>query len=217
MTIDTIAETKNGAAPLPPLEQAAVERVVQFHGHQCGGLAIGIQAARLALREVGEPAPDEEIVAVVETDMCAVDAIQALTGCTFGKGNLIHRDWGKNAYTFFRRSDGKAVRIAPRRDGWNRSPELEELMAKARAKEATAADQARLAELRKQWEQQLLAADPDDLFTVTPVQEPMPHRARLHASIVCQECGEQTMETRVRKLGGRDVCIPCFERAYAAT
>ena len=54
------------------------------------------------------PAPDEEIVAVVETEMCAVDAIQALTGCTFGKGNLIHRDWGKNAYTFFRRSDGKA-------------------------------------------------------------------------------------------------------------
>ena len=47
-----------------------------------------------ALREMGRAA-DEEIVAVVETDMCGVDAIQFLTGCTFGKGNLIHRDWGK--------------------------------------------------------------------------------------------------------------------------
>jgi formylmethanofuran dehydrogenase subunit E len=199
---------------LPPLDQATIDYAIRFHGHQCGGLASGIQAARLALREVGAPAPDEEIVAVVETDMCAVDAIQALTGCTFGKGNLIHRDWGKNAYTFFRRSDGKAVRIAPR-DGWRRSPELEALMAKPRA-ELTAAEQARAAQLRREWEQQLLSTDPDELFCVTPVDAPMPHRARLHASVACADCGELTMETRARKLAGRDICLPCFEEALAA-
>lgn len=207
MTTDTVTS-------LPPLEQATIDEAIKFHGHQCGGLAIGIQAARLALREVGAPAPDEEIVAVVETDMCAVDAIQALTGCTFGKGNLIHKDWGKNAYTFFRRSDGKAVRIAPRH-GWHRSDELEALMAKPQA-ELTPAEQARAAQLRKEWELQLLATDPEELFSVTPVEEPMPHRARLHASIDCAGCGESTMETRVRKLAGRDLCIPCFERAFAA-
>ena len=207
MTVDVVSDA---------LEQRAVDEVIRFHGHQCGGLAIGIQAARLALREIGPHAPDEEVVAVVETDMCAVDAIQFLTGCTFGKGNLIHRDWGKNAYTFFRRSDGKAVRIAPRRWDWNRSPELEELMARTRAGDATSPEeQARLTELRRGWERQLLAADPDELFTVTEVHEPMPHRARLHASVACEECGESAMETRVRKLGGRDLCIPCFEKAYA--
>ena len=203
-------ETVSG---LPALDQATIDYAIRFHGHQCGGLAIGIQAARLALREVGAPAPDEEIVAVVETDMCAVDAIQALTGCTFGKGNLIHRDWGKNAYTFFRRSDGKAVRIAPRQ-GWSRSPELEALMAKPRA-QLTPAEQARAAQLRKEWELQLLATDPEELFTVTAIQAPMPHRARLHASIACADCGELTMETRVRKLAGREICLPCFERAFA--
>ncbi len=57
-------------------------------------------------------------MAVVETDMCGVDAIQFLTGCTFGKGNLIHRDWGKNAFSFFRRSDGRAVRISLRPGAW---------------------------------------------------------------------------------------------------
>jgi formylmethanofuran dehydrogenase subunit E len=206
--------TTDTANALPALDQATIDYATRFHGHQCGGLAIGIQAARLALREVGAPAPDEEIVAVVETDMCAVDAIQALTGCTFGKGNLIHRDWGKNAYTFFRRSDGKAVRIAPRA-GWHRSPELEALMAKPRA-ELTPAEQARAAQLRKEWELELLATDPDELFSVTPVNEPMPHRARLHASVTCADCGEQAMEIRVRKLAGRDLCAPCFERALAA-
>ena len=87
-------------------------------------------------------------------------------------------------------------------------------MAKPRA-ELTPAEQARAAQLRKEWELELLATDPDELFSVTPVNEPIPHRARLHASVTCAECGEQAMETRVRKLAGRDVCLPCFERAFA--
>ena len=56
-------------------------------------------------------AEDEEVVAMVETDMCAVDGIQSLTGCTFGKGNLLYKDHGKLAFTFYRRSDGKGVRL----------------------------------------------------------------------------------------------------------
>jgi len=65
-----------------------IEQTINFHGHSCPGLAIGIRASELALSQL-ERASDEEIVAVVETDMCAVDAVQFLTGCTFGKGNLI--------------------------------------------------------------------------------------------------------------------------------
>ena len=72
-----------------------IEETIRFHGHSCPGLALGIRAAEVALKE-SERASDEEVVAVVETDMCGVDAIQYLTGCTFGKGNLIHLDYGKN-------------------------------------------------------------------------------------------------------------------------
>jgi formylmethanofuran dehydrogenase subunit E len=63
-------------------------------------LASGIRAAEWALTELCARSHDEELVAVVETDMCGVDAIQYLTGCTFGKGNLIHKDYGKNAFTY---------------------------------------------------------------------------------------------------------------------
>ncbi|MGI9120370.1 MAG: FmdE family protein, partial [Acidimicrobiales bacterium] len=94
------------------IDADTMARVVDFHGHMCAGLAMGIRAAEVALDQVGAHAADEEVVAVVETDMCGVDAIQFLTGCTFGKGNLVHRDHGKNAYTFIRRSDGRAVRVA---------------------------------------------------------------------------------------------------------
>ena len=51
------------------INQEAGERVEAFHGHMCPGLAIGIRAAELALREIGPHAKDEEVVAIVETDM----------------------------------------------------------------------------------------------------------------------------------------------------
>lgn len=46
-----------------------VEAVAAFHGHMCPGLAMGIRAAELALRDIGPHAKDEEVVAIVETDM----------------------------------------------------------------------------------------------------------------------------------------------------
>ncbi len=98
------------------MQAEMINQIQAFHGHLCPGLAMGIRASEIALERIGKHAVDEEVVAVVETDMCAVDAIQFLTGCTFGKGNLIHRDYGKNAFTFVRRSDNKAIRILTKPD-----------------------------------------------------------------------------------------------------
>ena len=199
------------------IDERSLDEIAEFHGHVCPGLAMGMQAARIALREIGSHSKDEEVVAVVETDMCGVDAIQVLTGCTFGKGNLIHRDWGKNAYTFHRRSDGKAVRIAGRPDAWVRDPEHQALFAKVRADEASSEERARFTELHVAQSHHLLEMDPDALFTVTPVEGDPPSKARIHASLPCSACGENVMETRVRRLDGADYCQPCFEAATSAT
>ena len=80
------------------------EKCVEFHGHQCPGLAIGFRASEIAACELGEKMSalrDEEIVCVTENDACGVDAVQVITGCTIGKGNLIYRPTGKMAFTFF--------------------------------------------------------------------------------------------------------------------
>ncbi|MEW5914542.1 MAG: FmdE family protein, partial [Thermodesulfobacteriota bacterium] len=57
------------------LTQNQIDQVVNFHGHWCPGLAIGLRAGEYVLDNFGRAA-DEEIVALVETDMCAVDADQ---------------------------------------------------------------------------------------------------------------------------------------------
>lgn len=196
------------------IDESTLDRVVEFHGHMCPGLAMGVQAANIALREIGPHAKDEEVVAVVETDMCAVDAIQFLTGCTFGKGNLVHRDWGKNAYSFFRRSDGRAIRIVARPDAWARNPEHQELFAKVRSRTATPEERNRFQELHQSESRKVLAYDPDALFDIRELNGPPPRRARIHASAVCANCGEATMETRIRRLDGRDLCTPCFDVAF---
>lgn len=197
-------------------DRMSLDEVAAFHGHVCPGLAMGMQAARIALREIGPHSKDEEVVAVVETDMCAVDAIQVLTGCTFGKGNLLHRDWGKNAYTFYRRSDGKAIRIAGRPDAWVRDPEHQELFAKVRAGTASDSERERFGELHVSRSHRVLEMDPDELFAVTPVTDGPPGKARIHASARCATCGENVMETRVRRLSSADYCQPCFDAALAA-
>ena len=90
-----------------------LQRVVAFHGHFCGGILIGYRAAREGLRRLGvRRAEDEEVVAIVENDSCAVDAVQVITGCTFGKGNFLFRDHGKHVYIFALRPSGRAVRLS---------------------------------------------------------------------------------------------------------
>lgn len=188
--------------------------IIRFHGHMCPGLAMGIRASEIALREIGPHSQDEEVVAVVETDMCAVDAIQYLTGCTFGKGNLIHLDHGKNAYTFLRRSDGKAVRVATAPGAFARDPQHAELFAKVREGTATDEERERFGSLHQKRSREILDAPEDELYEVRDVTgAEVPPRAFVHASVECAECGEPTMETRIRRFQGRELCPPCFEWA----
>ena len=91
------------------------QKCAEFHGHVCPGLAIGYRAAKAGMEWLSaNRAEDEEVVAIVETDACGADAIQVLTGCTFGKGNFFHRDYGKQAFTLLGRKTGRGIRLALR-------------------------------------------------------------------------------------------------------
>lgn len=190
-----------------------VQKVKEFHGHMCPGLAIGIRAAEIALRDIGPHAEDEEVVGVVETDMCGVDAIQVLTGCTFGKGNLVFKDYGKKAFSFYRRSDGKGIRVVAVPKVLSEvDTEREELMAKMRSNTITPAEKKRFEELQILFAQEILGAPLEDLFAVKDPPPQVPAPARIHQSIVCQVCGEEVMATRIRLAQGKELCIPCSER-----
>jgi formylmethanofuran dehydrogenase subunit E len=162
-----------------------VQQTINFHGHSCPGLAFGIRASELIMARFGR-ALDEEIVAVVETDMCAVDAIQFLTGCTFGKGNLIHLDYGKNAFTFYRRLDGKGVRIVTRRNIFpEEGDELVALQKKMIKEGLDSEEQERLKEVMALRTKRIMVAKLEELFEIKPATGPMPKKARVLESVIC--------------------------------
>jgi len=188
-----------------------IEKTITFHGHSCPGLAIGIRAAELALEEIGK-ASDEEMVAVVETDMCGVDAIQYLTGCTYGKGNLIHKDYGKNAFTFYRRSDNKALRFVTRRDVFgDAGPALRELNRKVQEEGLTKDEEKTWHEIRERISKHIMETSLSEIFEIKEPTAPVPRKARMVASLVCESCGEPVMETRTRRFHDKVLCIPCFD------
>jgi formylmethanofuran dehydrogenase subunit E len=184
--------------------------VVQFHGHLCPGLALGYRVAKAALRELNADRPqDEELVAVVENDSCAADAIQYVTGATFGKGNLIFRDYGKHVYTFYNRRTGKGVRIAEDFRGFENDTRYGELSKRQRAGEDVSRE---MDEFKMDKVAAILRADDKDFLKVEPASSPPPALARIRASVRCAMCGERFMESRARVRGGMIVCISCFEK-----
>ncbi len=185
--------------------------VVKFHGHACPGLALGYRVARAAVRELNiNRSEDEDLVCIVESDSCAVDAIQVITGCTFGKGNLIFKDYGKQVYTFYNRKTEKAVRISidfefketdEERSLWQRfmegdnSAEVIDFIKKRKAEKM----------------KKILEAPENEILKITYPNIKPPKEARIFKSVKCDSCGEKVAEIKARLLKGRILCIPCFE------
>ena len=194
------------------LPKETIDRAISFHGHSCPGLSIGIRASELAHRELGD-LPSGQMVCITETDMCGVDAVQFLTGCTFGKGNLIHRDYGKMAFTFFDRKTNQGFRclLKPSARG-DLEKQMSSLQRKIATGDASESEQSRLSEIRREMENRLMALDLGDVFEVMAPKEQMPRSARILASLVCEECGEATMESRTRRFAGKTLCQPCFDQ-----
>ena len=193
------------------IDEQRIKETTSFHGHWCPGLAIGIRAAEWALKEMGK-SPDEEIVAVVETDMCGVDAIQYLTGCTFGKGNLIHKDYGKNAFTFYRRRDGKAMRLVLRPTIYgDTGPLMRKLHRKMQAEGLSDEEEKTWKDARAAISKRIMESDMTEVFDFKAPEGGVPKKARILASLTCASCGEPVMETRTRRFNEQVLCIPCFE------
>jgi formylmethanofuran dehydrogenase subunit E len=188
--------------------------VTEFHGHVCPGSALGYQAAKVGLEKLSHGrAPDEEIVIIVENDSCAVDAIQVLTGCTFGKGNLIFFDFGKQSYTFVSRDSGEAVRVSMKSnfDINKLEPKLSEIRQKVSNGVASQEEKKELGKLMEKVSEKVLMLPPEEIFVVQKVELALPPKARMHPSVECSQCGEMVSEHRVRIKKGQKVCIPCFE------
>jgi len=195
------------------VEKTPWEKVIEFHGHVCPGLAIGYRVAEIALEHLQVMrSPDEELLAIVENDACGVDAIMVLTGCTLGKGNLIFRDLGKQVYTFGSRSSTRALRISVYGDSVHRSdPQMDRLRDKVFGGTATEEEKSQFDLARSQRIEELLHMPEEEFCKLEQVDFRLPIKAQMFPSVQCARCGEYVMEPRARVRDGAFVCLDCFE------
>jgi formylmethanofuran dehydrogenase subunit E len=188
--------------------------VARFHGHVCPGLTLGYRAAEAGINALSEGRDvDEELVAIVENDACGVDAIQMVTGCTIGKGNLIYRDYGKQAYTFISRKAGDAVRVVlkPSYNIDDLDHELGKLRPKVMGGKATKEEADEFHHRMEGVSKAMMATPIEKMFDVRHVKATIPEKARIFKSVKCAKCGEMVAESRARVQDGGFVCIPCFD------
>ncbi len=179
------------------LDHALRAAMAVHGGHLCAGLVLGTQLALHGAAQLGLDVPDRQkrLIVAVETDRCAVDAIQAITGCRPGKRTLRLLDYGKLAATFYDQWTGEAVRVA----------------AKGGLREI-ATGHAETGDRHERQKLAYLAMAPEELFETRPATVslgqfdlPGPPRTRVN----CTSCGEEVSDGREVTTETGPRCRPC--------
>ncbi len=196
------------------LSSDAFEKCLDFHGHLCPGLSLGYMATQAAMGKLSETrSVDEEMVAIVETDACFSDAVQVITGCTFGKGNFIYKDYGKLALTLLSRKTGEGIRVVVKPDALPADPEHGKLMMKVSKGEADEDEKKQFKVLHRQKSHSVLASHEESLFAITPVTITLPDKAKIEPSEPCTKCKEPTMLTKLEDIDGEQICRSCANKS----
>jgi formylmethanofuran dehydrogenase subunit E len=191
-----------------------LKRCLEFHGHICPGLIYGYRVAKEAMKLMNfKHSVDEEVVAICENDSCAVDALQVMLGTVAGKGNLIIKDFGKNAYTVLDRFQRKAYRFSRKTSYDYKGKSKREFERLDAAVAAGVASEDERRELKRLKIEDLLARPFKEIFTTKKITFEEPLYAPLAPSIACAICSEMTMATKmVEQKDRRQVCIPCSKK-----
>lgn len=166
------------------IQEQLWKKCVEFHGHECGGLMIGFRAALYAMELLDiDYSLDEEVACITENDACGVDAIQVILGCSVGKGNLLFKLRGKQAFNFYDRKTGKSLRLILK--------ETEHV--------------------EKEEKYQYLKKQPaEKLFRTGIPKQTFPAKAQIFRSVKCECCKEMTSENMIRLQNGKKICLDCF-------
>jgi formylmethanofuran dehydrogenase subunit E len=125
--------------------------------------------------------------------MCPVDAFQALLGCTFGRGKLIHKDYGKSVFTFHHREIGKTIRICRNSD----QPVSSEYREKHSTIDANVTSDASATEplpfeVQRQSQIQTILEQGQKLFTIQAINYSPPPTCVRTPTTICESCLEPT-------------------------
>lgn len=191
--------------------------VVDFHRHLCLDIAVGYRAAKALMREMGDQMKNmKEVAALVGNETCALDAIQEVTGCTFGKRNLYLTRVGKPVYILQNTKTGRGVRAYCTYWDTFDHDELRRLRKEAAAPSASPEQKAAFQKLTDDKIREILSAPESELFSITRITLPSPPKSGKYDAAPCGRCGEHTDVALLKKEGEASLCKECLEATAGA-
>ena len=184
-----------------------------LHGHKCPAMPMGPRSGMAALEQLGvERAKDGQLMAFIEIgkDHCATcyaDGIQMSTGCTFGKGNIQKLGYGKFALTLVDKKSGNSVRVVTKPETLQHNKESDFIQYRMRGIPASEVEPALIDPLVDF----VLNTPAEQLFDIGSVVHTELPAGKPHDfnSVICDVCGEATVESYARVKNGQVVCMPC--------
>lgn len=175
-----------------------MREALKLHGgHGCAGLVLGTRLAMAGVDALGIAAPDRDkrLTVAAETDRCALDGIQAVTGCRLSRRTLRVLDYGKVAATFVDEWTGTTLRVGVRGD------------LRERVGDAAGEDE------RHSLQRHAYATWPSsDLFAIRPsamVLTEFEKPGRPQRRVLCIECHEEVSDGRDIETESGTRCRPC--------
>lgn len=186
------------------------KEVVDFHRHLCLDIAVGYRVGKALMREMKDEIKNmKEVIALVGNETCALDAIQEVTGCTFGKRNLQLTRLGKPVYILQNTKTGKAVRLYCSYWDTFDHTELRKKKKEAKGPEATTEQKASFQKLTEEKIDAILAAPESELFSIRQITLPAPPKMGKYQAEPCASCGEYVNVALLSDQGGNKHCTEC--------
>lgn len=193
------------------LVNMAVKRVVDFHGHLCPELVIGMKACEYAQELLfPESEPKGRLSVVAENRSSALDALQVLLGVTVGNECLQIVDIGKHNYTFISREPSRCLCLRLKLQHFGDEPEYTVLQEKTRCNRITLDEVVDFQRLLDGRVHKLLTAHPQNLFEVHDVGALPQSMEYAPTYLPCSGCGEGVLLERLIPCQGKSYCLPCF-------
>ncbi len=195
--------------------QKEFNEVVKFHGCYCLDIAMGYRVSKALMREMGDDMSNmKDVYAYVGAPTCAVDAIQKITGCTFGKRNLIFTNTGKSVFVMQNAKTGKGVRAYCHYWDHFDHVQVREQRKAVQAPTASSTQKVAFTALLDSQVQNILVADEATLFTLSGVALKAPLRFSKYISEACTICGEFAKADLLQDKDGKKLCAECVASSY---
>ncbi|HHH46866.1 MAG TPA: formylmethanofuran dehydrogenase [Thiotrichales bacterium] len=186
---------------------------LQFHGHKCPAMPMGLRAGLAALRALGvQRAKNKELFVYSETGKghaagCFLDGIMMATGCTYGKSNIQKCYYNKMAFTLLDTHTGRSVRVALKPEFFEAA--LASPFVQQRRQGVEPQDIA--PEIVDPLVDRILNVPEAEFLVIGEIRESEPPKVKgTFVTQRCSRCGEPTFVNRLRVTeDGAFVCIPC--------